>query len=93
MSQTKGVTDTSLAPVIDVSELDDQHYKTYMSKSLKTAIKRLAVHQHISESELGRRFFMEGLKTHYGELKLINSAAGGFDVSAANDPHTGSETV
>lgn len=44
-------------PTLDLGENEDQHYKTYMSKSMKKAIQRFARREGMTDSEAGRYMF------------------------------------
>lgn len=62
-------------PILDLAEIDDQHFKVYMSKSMKNAIKRYARREGISDSEAGRRMFLLAFKDSsvFGGYQEINS--------------------
>jgi hypothetical protein len=68
--------DPEKLPLIDLNELDDQHHKAYLSKSLKEAVRRYAREQGVTESEATRRLLLEALKSTY--------VYGGYRVSARN---------
>ena len=62
-------------PILDLAENDDQHFKTYMSKSMKKAIHRFAVREGMTDSEAGRYMFKLAFEhpSVFGGYEEINS--------------------
>ncbi len=62
-------------PILDLAENDDQHFKTYMSKSMKKAIHRYATREGMTDSEAGRHLFKIAFQdpSVYGGYEEINS--------------------
>lgn len=63
-------------PVIDFGENDDQHFKTYLSKSLKDAIQKFAAREGLKDSEAGRILFLIALENPlvFGGYEATNSS-------------------
>ncbi|AHG24471.1 hypothetical protein PBI_DAMIEN_80 [Mycobacterium phage Damien] len=62
-------------PLLDLAENDDQHFKTYMSRSMKKAIQRFARREGMTDSEAGRYMFKLAFEhpSVYGGYEEINS--------------------
>lgn len=63
-------------PEIDMSELDDQHFKTYMSKSMKAAVRRFARREGLTDSEAGRVLILVAFQSPgvFGGYRPINTS-------------------